>query len=836
MTAVSGWSLRRKVALTLAIPLVLAATLGGLRVIDNLSEAADSSSSAQQVTVLRPAVEFLTAAEHAMVMAQKATEVSRADLELAVEDIQENAAWLEQTRDSAELTPEQVNQVDVVLDLSAALRDDNTKSLSPDTWIAQLRQLQSGVTQLITTIVNEQNEPEPRLEQLSQVLAGRFSLAMQQALVATDRSGDTGSLELFSELGVEGAAIDRLAAAMGDSQPEILALRTDNGQRNRTVRTGGDSLGGDEAYTDYDALITQLMDGIDDELAANAGSAQTKALVNAIITLLALLAAILLALMVSRLLINPIRKVREGALNVAHEQLPEAVARIRAGEEPGEITPIDVTTHEEVGQLARAVEDLHRQAVVLASGEAKVRAQVGEMFVTLSRRSTSLINQQLNLIETLEKDEEDPKRLESLFRLDHLAARMRRSADSLLILADAPPRPLGHTDVTVGELLQAATAGVQDYARVRVWSNLRTRISDGAAGDVVHLLTELVDNALSYSAPTTTVTLDATPGTHGVTIEVSDTGLGMEDDQLRAINETLRSGGDITPDTARRMGLFVVSRLAKRYGISASLARNEDNGITATVVLPASILPDLAPLAGPEPVVAEEEAPLPEPVTKEEQVPQPVVEHVSPRDDAPLTLPTRQPGATTERPGLPVRSSGTGLLQAQPEAAPVEVAPEPVVPAVPEPVALKPEPEPEPAAPVAEEVHVPVAAATDVLDAPLVSAESGDDEGGIFSSMRSSWLKPDAPKDDSWRTSEIEQGWQRADKVAEATAETEVTAAGLPVRRPGARLVPGGVAIPAVVATRNADAIRARLAAHAAGVSRGRSATTTPDHTEAGPA
>lgn len=130
---------------------------------------------------------------------------------------------------------------------------------------------------------------------------------------------------------------------------------------------------------------------------------------------------------------------------------------------------------------------------------------------------------------------------------------------------------------------------------------------------------------------------------------------------------------------------------------------------------------------------------------------------------------------------------------------------------------------------------MPVAAATDVLDAPLASAESGDDEGGIFSSMRSSWLKPDAPKDDSWRTSEIEQGWQRADKVAEATAETEVTAAGLPVRRPGARLVPGGVAIPAVVATRNADAIRARLAAHAAGVSRGRSATT-PDHTEAGPA
>ena len=107
-------------------------------------------------------------------------------------------------------------------------------------------------------------------------------------------------------------------------------------------------------------------------------------------------------------MLRPIRKVREGALLVANEQLPEAVARIRAGEDPGEIMPIDVTTNEEVGQIARAIDDMHRQAVHLASGEASVRAQVSEMFVTLSRRNTSLINQQLGLIERLETDEEDP--------------------------------------------------------------------------------------------------------------------------------------------------------------------------------------------------------------------------------------------------------------------------------------------------------------------------------------------------------------------------------------------------------------------------------------------
>ena len=114
--------------------------------------------------------------------------------------------------------------------------------------MAQLRQLQSGVTQLITTIVNAQLDPEPRLELLSQTLGGRFSLAMQQALVATERSGETGSLELFAELGVEGAAIDRLASELGASEPAVATLRTENAQRTRIVRTGGTDLGGTEAY------------------------------------------------------------------------------------------------------------------------------------------------------------------------------------------------------------------------------------------------------------------------------------------------------------------------------------------------------------------------------------------------------------------------------------------------------------------------------------------------------------------------------------------------------------------------------------------------------------
>jgi len=889
--AVSAWSLRRKVALAIAIPLLLAATLGGLRVRGDLTEAANSSSSAKQVTVLRPAVAYLTAAERAMVAAQGTSAASQASLEAALQDAKRAAAQLVSAEATADLTAEQRYQIDALLDLSRALREGGTGSLSPGTWVAQLRQLQSGVTQLITTIVNAQLDPEPRLELLSQTLGGRFSLAMQQALVATERKGDTGSLELFAELGVEGAAIDRLASALGDSEPAISTLRTENAQRSRTIRTGGVDLGGVAAYDEYDALIGKLMNGIDRQLAASASSARQHALVNGGITLGALVAAILLALLVSRLLLNPLRKVREGTLAVAHEQLPAEVARIRAGADPGSIVPIDVSTHEEVGQLARAVDDMHRQAVLLASGEARLRAQVGEMFVTLSRRNTSLINQQLGLIERLEKDEEDPRRLESLFRLDHLAARMRRTADSLLILADAPTHAVAQDDLTVAASLQAATAGVLDYQRVRIGSADDTRISDAAAADVVHLVTELVDNALSFSPPTTQVRLSATTAPDGVTIEVADAGLGIPRQALDDINATLRSGGDVTTETARRMGLFVVSRLAQRHGITASLERNDQNGITATVFVPSSILDMIQAHepASPPVAVPAVQPPAPDrgrPATTEA----PVTMSLEDRINAARGLPRRQPGVSMDAAG-PAPTPISPAMSVEPPSdvsafrASASLTPEPPsdVSAFRASASLTPEPPSEPtppresalptrpeaptpapaatapitpskvtplrkpvrpSAPTHEPAQTPAATALDPLSEVTPIRPSNDNEVDaeadtpIFKAMRSAWLSANGGEE-PWRSSEVEAGWDRAERVAESLTEAPVSAAGLPMRRPGTSLVPGGVTKRATVTARDPEAIRARLTAHAAGVSRGRTAAAaTPDQPpqEAGPA
>ena len=367
-------------------------------------------------------------------------------------------------------------------------------------------------------------------------------------------------------------------------------LNQQNAAHFGVIRGGGHDLGDAEAFEAYDDLSVDLLNDIDKNLTEAANDARGLAIANAVVTIALLIAAIFLALLVSRMLLNPIRRVREGALEVANTRLPEMVAKIRAGGDPGEITPIDVHTHEEMGQLARAVDDMHRQAVHLASGEAHLRSQVGEMFSTLSRRNTSLINQQLGLIERLEKDEEDPNRLESLFRLDHLASRMRRTADSLMVLADAPVQTGENDALALGDVFQAAMAGVQEYQRVQIESSPPEKVNGAAAADVVHMMTELVDNALAFSPPTAPVKISTKQAGDSTIVEISDGGLGIAQDVLNSLNEDLRSGGEVTPETARRMGLLVVSRIATRHGITVSLARNPRGGTTATVLLPPALL------------------------------------------------------------------------------------------------------------------------------------------------------------------------------------------------------------------------------------------------------
>ena len=394
----------------------------------------------------------------------------------------------------------------------------------------------------------------------------------------------------------------------------------------------------------------------------------------------------------------------------------------------------------------------------------------------------------------------------------------------------------------------------------------------------MHLLTELVDNALNYSSPETTVSLASTSSPGGVMIRSRTPASASRRQRWPASIETLRSGAEVTPDTARRMGLFVVSRLAQRHGITVVLGSNHHNGITATVLLPTAILdaPTSSVTATPGATVSEPAAAIAEPEPEAHVPAEPAPMSLEARIAAARGLPQRQsalapaagreptptqgPITTTEPVPTPEPVTTTEPVTAAPEpSAPRPVSPLPTrTPGTsPQPVALTGQPEveaPAPTEPATSAVEPVAPAATtsfelsSTLSAPTLSAldmpssevarlhpPTETDDGPIFRSMRSAWLSANGGEE-PWQSSEIEAGWDRADVVAESEPELPVTPSGLPKRAPGTRLVPGGVTKQATAAIRDPEAVRRRLSAHAAGVSRGRAAASADHHPTEGPA
>ena len=274
------------------------------------------------------------------------------------------------------------------------------------------------------------------------VLAAQRALTTQRVLLAAPDFVDSVALrnEVAKAAGAEAAAIDRLEQLMPTGEgaalrghPTFGAMPTPDRLANPSTRHSSPAPCWRAGPIPRHGATTFVRSR--EQVHARANALRSAALRDTAIFLGAVLAALVVALGVGRSLIRSIAGLRRGALQVAQVQLPEEIERLSKGGGMPEITALPVHTHEEVGQLARAIDDIHFQAVRLA-GEYGVRLQIGEMFETLSRRSRSLVEEQLALIETLELDEEDPARLDHLFRLDHLATRMRRNGDNLLVLAE----------------------------------------------------------------------------------------------------------------------------------------------------------------------------------------------------------------------------------------------------------------------------------------------------------------------------------------------------------------------------------------------------------------
>ncbi len=991
---VSEWSVRRKVVAVLALPMILAMVFGGLRVASELSAASDYKTTQQRATVLAPALSYLAATER-LALPPALSDAMGGDAVKAYTDAE---SGFRRAASSAKLDSAQASLVSQIMQIGDTLHNGSGTGITATAPVA-LSDMARLTNQLIDSTLNSSNgTPDPRVAGLAQAVNARVSLVKQQLLIqsSTKQSSLLDSVWLAAEIGVEGAALDNLKAAGALGRP-VASLISANGTRLGQATTAKVSeLGATpRMFQQYDVAQSKLLGTIQAGLVKRASASRSRALTDSLIILLALLASVLLALAMAGALINPLRRVRAGALDVAHVKLPETVKRIRNGEAPHELEPIDVHTSEELGQLARAVDDMHRQAVTLATGEAQLRSQVGAMFVTLSRRNTTLVNQQLALIESLEQDEEDPQRLEQLFSLDHLATRMRRTAESLVILGGTTGRTASFEELSVSDVVHAAVSEVQDYQRVRIDAAPDRMISGRVASDVVHLMAELIDNALSYSPPGSPVTIQAGEDGGQVEIEIIDSGLGMAGDALAQANESLKSGGEVTVDTARRMGLFVVSRLAEEHGLKVKLRRNSNGGgIIASIILPTDVLISDGPVEHVSIMDVPEQPEEPEVVVdvEPEEEYDPYLERIEEAIAAVTGLPRRRPGTAAREP-VATPAASVSMFDSEPEPLPAAFEPialpsavdQPAAPADDVPAAelaehdehdehsnvvtpvfrqfrneqpvdepddaevadtsddagasddadvpegdvaehaeetaeetveetVEPEPESpvaedepvrEPASPAADAEHPwrtdrwdedplgvgvpPVAAVAAVAavaepveeaapeaapetpwapaashevptEAPVrltirrplsaapasaalegaVVPDDGPQQTPIFGQLRSNWLSDETEA--TWTDNEIEQGWTAADRAEKADADEEHTRTGLPVRRPGGRLVPGGVSTEPMVVDRDPDAIRNRLAAHAAGVSRGRAAAAAQPvsndyaHEETGPA
>ena len=347
-----------------------------------------------------------------------------------------------------------------------------------------------------------------------------------------------------------------------------------------------------------------------DALTVQARSAARGTYLRLIVTggagLLAVILTIVMSLLIGRRQVRELAELRESALDLASVRLPDVVARLAAGppvDIPAELPDIPHSS-DEVGQVRQAFAAVQQTAVEAAVSQAKLRHGISDIFRNLARRSQSLLHRQLAVLDAMERRAGDPHELEDLFRVDHLATRMRRHAESLIILSGESPARGWRHPVPLVDVLRAAVAEVEDYTRIKVTATTQAALAGPAVGDVIHMVAELAENATIYSPPHTPVSITGSIVGQGFAVEIEDRGLGLSTEHRAEINARLENPPTFDLSGSDQLGLFVAGQLAKRHHIKISLRNSPYGGTTAIVLIPHNLViaePDRArdPSAGP---------------------------------------------------------------------------------------------------------------------------------------------------------------------------------------------------------------------------------------------
>ncbi len=393
-----------------------------------------------------------------------------------------------------------------------------------------------------------------------------------------------------------------LLKPIDDDNPTI--DEAENYAQQALGQAGGMKLQDKRSYKDWvDADSTKiaamskieitLLDDMEQKARELRNESERSAIISGALILLVLGVSLVGAFIVARSMIRSLRRLQDTATRVAQDRLPELVNQLSTADPQDvdmSVESVGVHSRDEIGKVAAAFDDVHREAVRLAAEQALLRGNVNAMFTNLSRRSQGLIQRQLSLISELESREADPDQLSSLFKLDHLATRMRRNGENLLVLAGEEPGRRWTRPVPLVDVLRAAASEVEQYERIELAAVPATEVAGRVVNDLVHLLAELLENATSFSSPQTKVKVTGHALPDGrVLVEIHDTGIGLSPEDLASINERLAAPPTVDVSVSRRMGLFVVGRLSQRHGIRIQLRPSDSGGTTALVMLPVDV-------------------------------------------------------------------------------------------------------------------------------------------------------------------------------------------------------------------------------------------------------
>ncbi|MDZ7675231.1 MAG: ATP-binding protein [Acidimicrobiales bacterium] len=356
------------------------------------------------------------------------------------------------------------------------------------------------------------------------------------------------------------------------------------------------SAGGAEDVSSSADMAAGILGDEADRLTAQADTREQQflALAGAVVAL-----AILFSWLVSRSITRPLQSLRTQADHMAKERLPKALREISEtpmGEDVRvpELEPIAVRTRDEVGDVVEVLNDVQDRTLNLAADQAVLRRNIADSFVNLGRRNQNLLDRQLEFITELEQSETEPEELESLFRLDHLATRMRRNAESLLVLAGVEGTRQWSAPVSVDDVVRAALGEVEDYQRISVRHLDEVSIAGEAAAGVSHVLAELMENALQFSPPHVAVEIKGRSNPDGYLIAIDDDGIGMTPESLEQANRRLSGAESYTVAPSRYLGHYVAGNLAERLGVGVALQDSPAGGVTAIVRVPKSLVVDAA--------------------------------------------------------------------------------------------------------------------------------------------------------------------------------------------------------------------------------------------------